>query len=106
MLLLRAALPLGLLGQAAPPTEATPEMVERVLKPSITFALTPAAAAGDEAAAEPVEKVADWRRLARTVAQLQQLDCAEDAETCVHAASAARCGLLFEGSTGGFWFPR
>ena len=67
-----------LLGTAAPPTEATPEMVERVLKPSITFELAPKASAAADEAAGAAESVADWRKLARSVAQLQQLDCDED----------------------------
>merc|ERR1740124_1565241 len=62
-----------LLGTAAPPTEASPESVERVLQPAITFTL-----AAEPAAAEQTGGEADWRRLARTVAQLQQLECTED----------------------------
>merc|ERR1719483_618403 len=63
-----------LLGTAAPQTEASPESVERVLQPAITFTL-----AAEPAAAEQTGGEDDWRRLARTVAQLQQLECTEDA---------------------------
>ena len=62
-----------LLGTAAPPTEASPESVERVLQPAITFTL-----AAEPATAEQTGGEDDWRRLARTVAQLQQLECTED----------------------------
>merc|ERR1719483_1658810 len=62
-----------LLGTATPPTEASPESVERVLQPAITFTL-----AAEPAAAEQTGGEDDWRRLARTVAQLQQLECTED----------------------------
>ena len=62
----------GLLGTAAPPTEASPQSVERVLQPAITFTLTA------EPAAQQTGGEDDWRRLARTVAQLQQLECTED----------------------------
>ena len=62
-----------LLGTAAPQTEASPESVERVLQPAITFTL-----AAEPAAAEQTGGEDDWRRLARTVAQLQQLECTED----------------------------
>ena len=70
-LLLAVPLAHGLLGAATPtpPSEATVEQVERVLQPSITFVL-------DESD-QPSEE-ADWRRLARTVASLEQLECTED----------------------------
>ena len=77
-----------LLGTAAPPTEASPESVERVLQPAITFTLAAEPAAAEQAGAED-----DWRRLARTVAQLQQLECTEDVLGAqVHMVDAAEQG--------------
>ena len=76
-----------LLGTAAPPTEATPESVERVLQPAITFTLAAEPAAAEETGED------DWRRLARTVAQLQQLECTEDVLGAqVHMVDAAEQG--------------
>lgn len=77
-----------LLGTAAPPTEASPESVERVLQPAITFKLAAEPAAAEETGGED-----DWRRLARTVAQLQQLECTEDVLGAqVHMVDAAEQG--------------
>ena len=76
-----------LLGTAAPPTEASPESVERVLQPAITFTLAAEPAAAEETGED------DWRRLARTVAQLQQLECTEDVLGAqVHMVDAAEQG--------------
>ena len=63
-----------LLGTPAPQAEITPDAVNRVLKPAITFSL----ATPPEAAATRPEGGEDWRRQARVVAGLQQLECTED----------------------------
>ena len=59
-----------------------------MLQPAITFTLAAEPAAAEQAGAED-----DWRRLARTVAQLQQLECTEDVLGAqVHMVDAAEQG--------------